>query len=168
MIGVPITIVLLGLVTLALLSGMPFGEGDRRPDPPPVAVVEEGEARPAASSDTERPPLLVEDTPAARRPATARVQQPAQRPEARREAAASVEEITEETALEILRSYISSRKYYDVETSCLSVGSRGYANAGYTLEVVDRCADRSLGRWRVDSKTREVFRQREDGRYLRP
>lgn len=76
-------------------------------------------------------------------------------------------EISDSEAVGVLRSYISSRDY-GVSTDCLSVNSRGYRNVGYDLQASDSCTGRSIGRWRVDSKTREVFRQRPDGRYLRP
>jgi hypothetical protein len=77
------------------------------------------------------------------------------------------DEITEDQAVEVLRGY--TRGYYtDVDRTCLGITSHGYVNVGYTLEVVDRCAGTSLGNWRVDSKTREVFKQNADGRYVRP
>jgi hypothetical protein len=78
-------------------------------------------------------------------------------------------EISESEAVGTLRSFVTSRNPYGIASNCVGIASRGYRNVGYTLEVVDTCNDsRLLGRWRVDSKTREVFRQREDGRYLRP
>ena len=71
-----------------------------------------------------------------------------------------------------MRGYLTSRKVYDVESSCLQVRSQGYQNVGYTMSAWDSCnsggGSRMLGRWRVDAKTREVFRQRADGRYLQP
>ena len=43
---------------------------------------------------------------------------------------------------------------------------------GFDYEVWHSCerggGSRLLGRWRVDALTREVFRQYDDGRYLRP
>ena len=67
-----------------------------------------------------------------------------------------------------LRGYITSRQDYGVSADCLVISSQGYRNVGYTLQAYDRCGQSSLGQWRVDSKTREVFRRRGDGRYLRP
>jgi hypothetical protein len=67
-----------------------------------------------------------------------------------------------------LRGFLVTRNYYDTGAGCLRVSSAGYSNVGYTLDVHDSCASRHLGRWRVDARTREVFRQREDGRFLRP
>ncbi|HEX7149905.1 MAG TPA: hypothetical protein VF618_00345 [Thermoanaerobaculia bacterium] len=77
-------------------------------------------------------------------------------------------EITVSEAMGTLRSYVTSTNYYRISSDCIAVANLGYRNVGYTLEVRDRCEDRSLGRWRVDSKTREIFRQQGDGRYLRP
>ncbi|HUR79924.1 MAG TPA: hypothetical protein VM733_04110 [Thermoanaerobaculia bacterium] len=81
-------------------------------------------------------------------------------------------EISGDEAAAILRNYVRSTRYYDVAGECIRVENRGYRNVGFNLEVWHSCAgggaSRLLGRWRVDSKTREVFRQREDGRYLRP
>jgi hypothetical protein len=82
-------------------------------------------------------------------------------------------EISESEAGSTLRRYINSSNYYDgVSGDCLSIRGHGYSNVGYTFSVWDGCVSgggsRMLGRWRVDSKTREVFRQREDGRFLRP
>lgn len=82
-------------------------------------------------------------------------------------------EISESEASSILRGHLAGSNPYDgVSGSCLQVRSLGYRNVGYTFSVWDACVEgggsRMLGRWRVDSKTREVFRQRDDGRYLRP
>lgn len=74
----------------------------------------------------------------------------------------------ESESLATLRSYIASRGDYAVPADCVSVSSEGYKNRGYTIRATDRCRDKSLGKWRVDTLTREVFRQREDGRFLRP
>ena len=41
-------------------------------------------------------------------------------------------------------------------------------NVSSRLAAIDYGSTRMLGRWRVDAKTREVFRQADDGRYLRP
>jgi hypothetical protein len=86
--------------------------------------------------------------------------------------AAPSEEISGDEAVATLRNYVRSTRYYPVAGECIRVENRGYRNVGYTLEVWHSCigggASRLLGRWRVDSKTREIFRQREDGRYLRP
>lgn len=43
-------------------------------------------------------------------------------------------------------------------------------DVGYTFDVYSRGCDddRHLGRWRVDSKTREVFVLRKSGKYGRP
>ncbi|HYC59990.1 MAG TPA: zinc-ribbon domain-containing protein [Thermoanaerobaculia bacterium] len=81
-------------------------------------------------------------------------------------------EISEGEASGVLRGHLASNNPYDVAANCLQVRSGGYRNVGYTFSVWDTCVSgggsRMLGRWRVDSKTREVFRQRDDGRFLRP
>lgn len=78
-------------------------------------------------------------------------------------------EISESEAIGTLRAFVNSRNPYGISPNCVGVASRGYKNVGFTLEVVDTCRDsQMMGRWRVDSKTREVFRQRENGRYQRP
>ncbi len=77
-------------------------------------------------------------------------------------------EIGESEAVARLRAFIGSRSDYGASYDCVTVSSQGYKNQGYTLNARNRCEDSSLGRWRVDSLTREVFRQREDGRFLRP
>lgn len=77
-------------------------------------------------------------------------------------------EVSEEEAVATLQGFLDARNYYKIDESCVSVSSSGYKNAGYTLDVRDRCESRPLGRWRVDSKTRELFRQRADGKYSRP
>ena len=82
-------------------------------------------------------------------------------------------EITADEATATLRNYVRSSRYYGVAADCIRVENSGYRNVGYDLEVWHSCPGsgggaRRLGRWRVDSKTREVFRQRDDGRYLRP
>ena len=78
------------------------------------------------------------------------------------------EEISDEEAVATLQGFLDARNFYEIDDSCLSVHSLGYKNEGYTLEARDRCEERSLGRWRVDSKTRELYRQRADGKYRRP
>lgn len=81
-------------------------------------------------------------------------------------------EISGAEAQAVLRQYVASSNYYRVPGDCLRVDNDGYRNVGYTLDVWDRCNaggnSRMLGRWRVDAKTGEVFRQRGDGRFTRP
>jgi hypothetical protein len=81
-------------------------------------------------------------------------------------------DITEAEAAAQLRGYVTSRNYYGVATECVKINARGYRNEGYAFEVWHACAgggsSRLLGRWRVDVHTREVFRQSDDGRYVRP
>ena len=112
------------------------------PAPPPVAP------QATASTRTSTPP-----SPVAK---------PAAAPPAGRE-------ITEAQAEDILRGYIVSRDYYQLGADCTGIASQGYKNRGYTIDVVDRCGPRGrLGRWRVDTVTREIFVEKPDGRYLRP
>lgn len=82
-------------------------------------------------------------------------------------------EISEAEATSILRNHLAAANPYGgVSADCLQLRSVGYRNVGYTYSMWDACVEgggtRMLGRWRVDAKTREVFRQRDDGRYLRP
>lgn len=119
---------------------------------------------------TQPPPVIVEEQPVPRptpRPApvdTTRAPEPSQ-DETRHE-------ISESEASSTLRSHLAAANPYDVSQSCLQFRSVGYRNVGYTFSVWDACVEgggsRMLGRWRVDAKTREVFRQSDDGRYIRP
>lgn len=99
------------------------------------------------------PPVRIEPPPAAPPPSSSRT-------------------ITDQEAANELRGYITSRNYYGVASECVRLQSRGYRNEGYAFEVWHSCAgggtSRLLGRWRVDARTREVFRQNDDGRYMRP
>jgi hypothetical protein len=138
------------------------------PRPTPVPAT----PRPAPVPATPRPATpRPTPVPAAPRPATPTQPQPQPRPAPATPAPTG--EISEAEAGSTLRGYINSSNYYDgVSGNCLSVRSHGYRNVGYTFSVWDGCVSgggsRMLGRWRVDSKTREVFRQRDDGRFLRP
>lgn len=140
--------------------------------PPPVQTTA---TAPATTTTTVvvPPPVVVEErrpppqqSPSPSRPAP---QPPAEQPPAEpREA-----EISEGEAAGTLHSYVTSRDYYDgVRDNCVEVRGHGYQNVGYTFSVWDACVSgggsRMLGRWRVDARTREVFRQRDDGRYLPP
>lgn len=103
------------------------------------------------------------------RPAPARVEREPLPPASEPERGRGTAEISEGQAIGTLRDFLSRRDLYGVPANCIGVASRGYRNVGYTLEVVDTCdASRMLGRWRIDSKTREIFRQQRDGRFLRP
>lgn len=78
-------------------------------------------------------------------------------------------EISESEAQRALQRFVASRRDYNVAERCVAISSLGYKNAGYTFEVRDRCSGNSLGRWRVDSEDPSgIFRQRADGRYLKP
>ena len=179
-IWVPIALVALALLAWAVLSGLPFSDEPRRQDPRPVEVVNERQVTTAtvgqiSNADDMREsstPAAVTPQPAAPRPARARrvqpVPVPSPVPEPRKAAPNEGSEISEPSAIGTLHSYISSRDFYGVSGECLSVSSAGYRNIGYDLQVADKCTGRSLGRWRVDAKTREIYRQRPDGRYLRP
>jgi hypothetical protein len=108
-------------------------------------------------------PVVIEQRPPVTPP------RPAPVPPPREERA---EEITDGEALSTLRGYLASNNPYDVSGDCLQTRSMGYRNVGYTFSVWDACVagggSRMLGRWRVDARTREIFRQSDDGRYLRP
>jgi outer membrane biosynthesis protein TonB len=110
-----------------------------------------------APRQTQPPPAPRDTTPA-----------PAPRPDAQPSG-----EISDAEGSNTLRGFITSRTYYDgVSSNCVEIRSLGYRNVGYGYSVWDACVPgggtRLLGRWRVDSKTREVFRQHDDGRFLRP
>ncbi len=153
---VPLVILGVGVIVWLLLAGLPFGEGDR-----PPAAREETET--IAEAPVSRETTTLVDVPDA---------EPAEPPPVKRAAPQPVprqNEISESEAVSTLRGFLTAREFYKVPADCVAIASRGYNNAGYTVDVLDTCAGSSLlGRWRVDSKTRELFRQREDGRYLRP
>ena len=121
---------------------------------------------------TQTQPVIVEE-PAVPRPVPVPPQpipQPAPREEP--EPVEPPGEITESEATSVLRGHLAGANPYGVSSSCLQISSLGYSNTGYTFSVWDACIEgggsRMLGRWRVDSRTREVFRQRDDGRFVRP
>ncbi len=132
--------------------------------PPAVAVSTQPPARTPPSVRTP-PPVRTQPPPVRTEPPAVRTQPP---PARTTPAPAAAEEISVSDAMATLRSFITSRDYYGSGADCIGVSSLGYRNTGYTLEVRNTCSSRTLGRWRVDSKTREIFRQHEDGRYLRP
>ncbi|HEX9983133.1 MAG TPA: hypothetical protein VGF69_07710 [Thermoanaerobaculia bacterium] len=132
--------------------------------PPPSAT-----PRPAPSVTSTPRPAPPRPTPATQTPPPTTM--PPSRPDPATEPAQSSSrsgEISVSDAMSTLRSYVTSSNYYRIDSDCIAVNNLGYRNVGYTLEVRDRCEDRGLGRWRVDSKTREVFRQQGDGRFVRP
>ena len=189
-----VAVALVALVALVLffLIAMPFGgkDGDiaRRqvetdtigeapaPSTPPSlgvndsARIEEIPTVPPTSTEltdtsATAPPLVVPppniDTGAAAPPPTAPPEKP--RPVETRPTTA----VTETDAIAIVRG--AAHSYYDgVTADCLGVTSEGFVNVGYTIAVSDTCRGTTLGRWRVDARNGEVYRQREDGRYLRP
>lgn len=177
---------MVGIVVIAflVLAGLPFG-GKRRDGTPqrPRAVETVNEAPPPPQSATiVEVPSNLDETKAAKTkrpqpsvvaPATVARQVPAAKaPSPAPVLASRVErsEISGAEAEAALREYVMSTNYYRLAANCVRVDNRGYQNVGYTLEMRDGCGggSRMLGRWRVDAKTREIFRQREDGRYLRP
>lgn len=148
---VPLVIVAVAGLAWLLLAGLPFGEGDRPPAARP-------EPETIAEGTVSRETATLVDVPEAEPSPSSPPSPPPRR-----------SEIGEPEAIATLRGFLTAREFYKVPADCVTIASRGYRNAGYTLDVVDSCASsRLLGRWRVDSKTREIFRQREDGRYLRP
>ena len=170
---VPLVILAVAGIAFLLLMRLPFGsDGDERPRAAKTETIAEG--GPAASRERTATETVVDvpDEPApVRKPATKpAVPKPAvTKPAVTKPAVTKpAGEISESAAVSTLRGYITSKHYYDTSADCLALSSREYRNAGYTIDVHDSCNSRLLGRWRVDSKTREIFRQREDGRYLRP
>jgi hypothetical protein len=139
--------------------------------PPPLAT-QTAAPLPVPQPSTAPPPnpVVIEQRPPIVQPRPAPAQpRPAPTPPPRDEPA---EEITDSEALSTLRGYLASNNPYEASGDCLQTRSMGYQNVGYTFSVWDSCVEgggsRMLGRWRVDAKTREVFRQADDGRYLRP
>jgi hypothetical protein len=133
-------------------------------EPPPELTdigVTQTTAPPRPATTTVPPPVVIDERPAPApvRPAPAPVVVPPR-------------EISEEEAVAVLRGYVTSRRYYDVGPECVQIRGSGYRNVGYGFSVWSSCGagggSRMLGRWRVDAKTREVFVQGDDGRYLRP
>jgi hypothetical protein len=184
---VPAVVVALVVVVFLVLAGAPYGRDEQKPVARTAATetIGEGDASTAASAtlveeqpattttvavDTQPPPVIREEPPTAviAQPTTTAAPPPTPREDVPPPPAPRVVEITTSQAMAILRGFITSNDYYGVGTACTGVRSNGYENVGYNLEVHDTCNPRLLGRWRVDAKTREVFRQREDGRYLRP
>jgi hypothetical protein len=144
--------------TIPTMTAMPMPTMPTTTQAPPVIVEEPTTPRPVPRP-TPRPAPPVQTTPEPQ-PTPA---QPSEEPSG---------EISEAEATEVLRNHLGGANPYDVATSCLQLRSAGYRNVGYTYSVWDSCVEgggsRMLGRWRVDAKTREVFRQGDDGRYLRP
>lgn len=161
------------------------------PTPPATATQAPPAAQPPVTQ-TQRPPVTqtqppprTTPTPVPRpnppviQPRPQPPQQPRQQPRpitppppAPRPAPVQTGEISESEAAGTLSSFVRSNNPYDTRSDCLQIRSHGYRNVGYTFSVWDACVEgggsQMLGRWRVDSKTREVFRQRGDGRFLRP
>lgn len=134
-----------------------------RPNPTPPARTPVPPARNPDPPVRDPAPPVRDPAPPARDPAPAT---PVPAP-------ARTGEISESEATSVLRGFITSQSYYEgVRPECVQIRGSGYRNVGYGFSVWDSCpsggGSRMLGRWRVDSKTREVFRQAGDGRYLRP
>ena len=121
---------------------------------------------------TQAPPVIIEE-PVVIPPPPRPVPIPVPPPTTTRESEPTPEpvrdEISEAEATTVLRRHLASSNPYDRSPNCMQIRSAGYRNVGYTFSVWDACVDgggtRMLGRWRVDAKTRDVFRQGDDGRY---
>ena len=194
---VPLVIIGVVVIAFALLIAMPFGSREERPVRTEVAQTEtiaEGEPEPRTPAETGTlidvdspepapapapttttvapvvvPPVTTTTTTAAPAPQRSAPPPAAAADDPPKAAAKPASgEISEDEAVATLRGFLVTRNYYGTGAGCLRVAGEGYRNAGYTMSVYDSCAKRQLDRWRVDSKTREVFRQRGDGRFLRP
>jgi predicted nucleic acid-binding Zn ribbon protein len=168
---IPVIVLVLGVVIFLLLTGAPYGRDEDKPVTPRASsseteTIREGDSATAATATLveEPPPVATTTTAAAGPPPVIHEEVPP--PVA--VVPAPAREISADEAVNILRGFVTSRDYYRIGTACTSVRNAGYKNVGYTLEVHDTCNDRLLGLWRVDARTREIFRQREDGRYLHP
>ena len=198
-IGVIVALIALALVAWALLTGMPFGHRDETltraaTSNPDVVAEQKGNSttvsqivEPAGSGDQtatmETTSTILQPTASmapisppprsAPRPPPISSQPPPvttpDQPAPTASPAPSGRPISEDEAAGILRGYVTSNNYYQTTPDCVGIVPMDHENAGYTIDVVDRCGDRGrLGRWRVDEVTREVFVRRADGRYLRP
>ncbi len=142
--------------------------------PPPLATQTVPPVTQTVPIIIEQPPIATpQPQPVQPRPIPRPVQPAPVQPTPQPAEPAPREEISESEASSILRGHLAgSNPYEGVSANCLQVRGLGYRNVGYTFSVWDACVEgggsRMLGRWRVDSMTREVFRQRDDGRYLRP
>jgi len=146
--------------------------------PPPLATATQTVPTQTAPPATQTQPVIVEEPLEQRQPSAIPAgPRPIPRPQpvedgpAPRPAPAA--EISESEASAALRGHLAGSNPYDgVSGRCMQLRSIGYRNVGYTFAVWDACVEgggsRMLGRWRVDAKTREVFRQGDDGRYLKP
>lgn len=149
-------------------------------EPPPEVLEPTQSMPPDRPAETRAPaqsqPRVVTQPPRSRTvPAETTTQPPARRPAPVQQPPVETPPPPQQTAeigvseaMSSVRNFVTSRDYYGVGGDCIGVGSLGYQNVGYTLEVRDTCKQQTLGKWRVDAKTREIFRQREDGRFLRP
>jgi len=65
--------------------------------------------------------------------------------------------INEPEAILILRHHFAAQER-PIKSECVAVMSKGYSGGYYSFNVVDSCKRASLGRWRVEAKTRAVTR----------
>ncbi len=165
---VPLVLVVLGGIAWLILAGLPFGGRDRQPETPRVETIAEGTV--ASSSPRETGTIIEVPGERPEPEPTPEPVQPERRPERREQSAEGM--LSDEQASATLRDFVTSRDLYRVGADCMRIESRGFRNRGYAYEVWHTCgrrgASRLLGRWRVDALTRDVFRQHEDGRFLRP
>jgi hypothetical protein len=159
-IWVPVAIVILAAIAFLILTRMPFGGEPRQREPkvvgttqpqvvteaPPsvdtsMTIVEIGQpkqttatqpipAQTLPKTETTPPSVIVEERPA----------------------------ISEEEAVTLLHSYIAKNR--SVSADCLVLLSEGLSTAGYTVSARDRCNQKSLGRWRLNAKTRAISQVR--------
>jgi hypothetical protein len=177
-VGVAAAMAVVAAVAMLLLSRMPFG-GAKEPRAVTRAApqtVEEGDGGTATTAQVAEPAGTQAGIRRAR-PAVTAARRPAPPPPVAAPApqvvtqpASAAGELTESQAVDRLSGYLRSAATYPLPGNCIRVRSQGYRNVGYTLDVVDTCgaSTAALGRWRVDARTGEIFRQRADGRFLRP
>lgn len=137
------------------------------PLPVPLPLPPVAQSQPPVAPAPAPPIVIAPSSPSPAAPPP-QPQPPASQPETPADAGGS--EISSSRAVERLASFLRSSNYYSRSADCVSLRSAGYRNVGYTIEVYETCAGspRLLDRWRVDAKTEEVFKQRGDGRYVRP
>jgi hypothetical protein len=183
-----VIVLVLGAIIFLLLTGAPYGRDEEKPvtqtqnstetisegdsSSAATATLVDDEPPPVASTTTTttpaEPPPVIREEPRTTTPPPARPREDVPPVVAVAPPPARVAEISFTEAVNVLRGFITSRDYYGIGTACTGISNVRYHNVGYTLEVHDTCGGRLLGLWRVDAKTREIFRQRPDGRYLPP
>lgn len=190
-IGVPLAILAIVLIAWAVLMGMPFGshqemmqtvtttsttatvgEGTQSTDT--VASIGEAPTTTAPPPQTTQPPVAAMPPmrtmpmPMPTNPPMMSASPPIQpQPQVQPQPQPS---LSEADAADRMRDYLADNSPYAVDSDCLTVRSLGQSNRGYTMEVRDTCHEPPalLGYWRVDAVTGDIYRQGENGKFVKP